>query len=229
MPGGGLLSLMNEAFLTSLALSLKVSVVATICVVLTGLPTAYLLARKNFQGRELLDMVFTLPLVLPPTVTGYYLVLLFGRNGLLGGPLYRATGYNIMFTWQAAALAAFVVALPLMIKTARAAMASVDESLIKASYTLGHTKTATALYVVLPLAAKGIVAGVGLAFARALGEFGATLMLAGNITGRTDTVPLAIYSKAASGDWDEANIMVAVFTLVCGVLLYATNRLQRPS
>lgn len=220
---------MSESFLHSLLLSLRVSLVATVFVVVVGLPIAYVLARKNFRGREVIDMLFTLPLVMPPTVTGYYLVLVFGRNGLIGAPLYSATKYSIMFTWQAAALAAFTVALPLMIKTSRAAIASVDESLVRVSCTLGHTELSTALRVILPLAAKGIAAAAGLAFARALGEFGATLMLAGNITGRTDTVPIAIYSMAARGDWSEANVMVALFTVVCAGLLYATNRLQRTS
>lgn len=217
---------MSNSFFISLMLSIKVSLVATFLVFVTGLPVAYMLARKNFRGREAIDMLFTLPLVLPPTITGYYLVLLLGRNGLVGAPLYRVTGFSVMFTWQAAAIAAFVVSLPLMVKTARAAIASVDESFIRASYTLGHAEAKTALFVVLPLAGRGIAAGLALAFARALGEFGATLMLAGNIPGRTDTVPIAIYSKAASGDWSEANLMVVLFTAISAALLYFTNRLQ---
>lgn len=217
---------MNEAFLSSLLLSLKVSALATLGVAGVGGPLAYALARGPFRGREALDMLLTLPLVLPPTVTGYYLVLLLGRGGLVGGPLYRLTGWSVMFTWEAAAVASFVVALPLMIKTARAAFEAVDRRMLHASATLGHSEWRTALRVTVPLAWRGLVAGVALSFARALGEFGATLMLAGNIPGRTDTVPLAIYTSAASGDWAGANLMVAAFTLVSGALLYMTNRLH---
>jgi molybdate transport system permease protein len=213
----------NSAFF-SMRLSLQVAAVATAMVLVIGLPVAYLLASKRFRGRETLDMLLTLPLVLPPTVTGYYLVEVFGRNGMIGGLISRLTGWSIMFTWQAAVLAAFTVSLPLMIKTARAAIESVDRNLINASYTLGHSELETALKVVIPLSKRGIVAGLVLSFARAAGEFGATLMLAGNIPGRTDTMPLAIYSLAASGDWSRANMMVLCLTIISGFFLYAANR-----
>ncbi len=218
---------MDNSLLFSMKLSVQVATVATIFVVIVGLSAAYLLARKNFPGKELLDILLTLPLVLPPTVTGYYLIVLFGRNGLLGRHLYAWTGWSIMFTWYAAVLASFVVALPLMVKAARAAIESVDKNLINASYTLGHSEWWTAVKVVFPLAGKGIIAGTILSFARAMGEFGATLMLAGNLPGRTNTMPLAIYSSAASGDWSEANTMALLFTLICGLFLYAANRLTK--
>jgi molybdate transport system permease protein len=218
---------MDNSLLFSLKLSVQVAAVATAFVVIIGLSAAYILARKNFPGKELLDILLTLPLVLPPTVTGYYLIVLFGRNGLLGRHLYDWTGWSIMFTWYAAVLASFVVALPLMVKIARAAIESVDENLIRASYTLGHNEYWTALKVILPLAKKGIIAGTILSFARAMGEFGATLMVAGNIPGRTNTMPLAIYSAAASGDRTQATIMVIVFTLICGLFLYAANKLSK--
>jgi molybdate transport system permease protein len=211
----------------SLRLSLQVAAVATIFVVVLGTAVAYLLGRKSFRGKEFVDVLFTLPLVLPPTVTGYLLIVLFGRNGLVGRPLYEATGWSVMFTWQAAALASFVVALPLMIKTARSAIESVDENLINASYTLGHSEWWTAVKVILPLAGKGIVAGTILSFARAMGEFGATLMLAGNIPGKTNTMPLAIYSEAASGDWSRAGMMVVLFAALSGAFLYTANRLTK--
>jgi molybdate transport system permease protein len=165
--------------------------------------------------------------VLPPTVIGYYLIVLFGRNGLLGNYIYSWTGFSIMFTWYAAVLASFVVALPLMIKTTRAAIESIDKDLINASYTLGHSAPATLFNIVLPLAQKGIIAGAVLSFARAMGEFGATLMIAGNIPGRTDTMPLAVYSAAGSGDWSKANLMVLFFTLISGSFLYVANRLGK--
>ena len=157
---------------------------ATLFVVIAGIGIAYLLAMKKFPGKDLLDTLFTLPLVLPPTVIGYYLIVLFGRNGLLGRSLYAATGFSIMFTWYAAVLASFVVALPLMIKTSRAAMESIDRNLVSASYTLGHSEFETFLKIILPLSKKGILAGTVLSFARAMGEFGATLMIAGNIPGK---------------------------------------------
>jgi len=182
---------------------------------------------KDFKGRELLDILFTLPLVLPPTVTGYYLIILFGRNGLIGKLLYQWTGWTVMFTWYAATLASFVVALPLMIKTTQAALESVDKNLINASYTLGHSELETALRVTLPLAKRGIFAGAVLSFARAMGEFGATLMIAGNIPGKTDTMPLSIYAHASSGDWTKANGMVVFFSLMSGLFLYIANRFTK--
>jgi molybdate transport system permease protein len=218
---------MDDTMLFSLKLSVQVATVATVFVVIVGLSAAYLLSRKNFFGKELLDILLTLPLVLPPTVTGYYLIVLFGRNGLLGQHLYAWTGWSIMFTWYAAVLASFVVALPLMVKTARAAIESVDENLIRASYTLGHSEYWTALKVIFPLARKGIIAGTILSFARAMGEFGATLMIAGNIPGKTNTMPLAIYSAAAGGDRSQATIMVIVFTLISGLFLYVASKLSR--
>jgi molybdate transport system permease protein len=188
---------------------------------------AYLLATKDFKGKELLDVLFTLPLVLPPTVTGYYLIILFGRNGFMGKSIYQWTGWSIMFTWYAATLASFVVALPLMIKTTKAAIESVDKNLINASYTLGHSEFETALRVTLPLAKMGILAGAVLSFARAMGEFGATLMIAGNIPGKTDTMPLSIYAHASSGDWSKANLMVIFFSLMSGLFLYIANRFTK--
>jgi molybdate transport system permease protein len=218
---------MDSSLLISLRLSLQVAATATLFVVVVGLAVAYVLARRSFPGKELLDMLFTLPLVLPPTVTGYCLVVLFGRNGALGRPVYLATGWSVMFTWYAAVLASFVVSLPLMIKTTRAAIESVDENLVRASYTLGHSESWTAFKVILPLARRGIIAGAVLSFARAMGEFGATLMLAGNIPGRTNTMPLAIYSAAAGGDRTQAAVMVLIFTVISGLFLYGANKMNR--
>ncbi len=200
---------------------------ATVFVILVGTGIAYVLARKEFRGRELADVLFTLPLVLPPTVTGYYLIMVFGKNGLVGKMIYEWTGFTIMFTWYAAALASFIVSLPLMIKTTRASIESVDKNLINASYTLGHGEAETALRVIFPLARKGIIAGAVLSFARAMGEFGATLMLAGDIPGRTDTMPLAIYSIASSGEWTKAHTMVILLTVMSGVFLYMANKYSR--
>jgi molybdate transport system permease protein len=216
-----------ESILFSVRLSMQVACISTSLIVLTGIPAAYLLARKEFRGREVLDMLFTLPLVLPPTVTGYYLIILFGRNGLLGGFVYQWTGWTIMFTWYAAVLASYVVALPLMIKTARAAIESVDTNLINASYTLGNSEIKTTLKVILPLAKRGIIAGAVLSFARSMGEFGATLMLAGNLPGKTETMPIAIYSLSGSGEWNKAHGLVILMTLISGLFLYIANRYSK--
>ena len=218
---------MDESVLFSLRLSLQVAIVATVLVVLVGTGMSFVLARKSFRGKEILDILLTLPLVLPPTVTGYYLILFMGRNGLLGKYLYGWTGWSIMFTWYAAVLASFIVALPLMIKTTRAAIESVDQNLINVSHTLGHGEFKTFFKVILPLSKKGMIAGAVLSFARAMGEFGATLMVAGNIPGKTATMPIAIYTSASSGDWAKANGMVIFFTLVSASFLYIANRLSK--
>jgi molybdate transport system permease protein len=215
--------------LSALGLSLRVATVATAANALVGIPLAYLLARRTFRFRWLVDLLITLPLILPPTVTGYYLIVLLGRRGWLGGPLYALTGWNVTFTWYAAVVAAAVMALPLLVRTTQAAFASVDRDLERAAFTLGRSEWRTLLEVTVPLARNGILAGLVLAFARALGEFGATLMLAGNIPGRTTTVPLAIYSAVQTGESAEAAGLVLALTLVsCGVILAAT-RLGRPA
>lgn len=206
-------------------LSVQVAVVATLLNGLFGIPLAYLLARRRFWGRGLVDLLVTLPLVLPPTVTGYYLIVLLGRRGVLGAPLYEVTGWSIAFTWYAAVVAATVMALPLLVRTARAAIESVDRDLERAGWTLGRSEWRTALEVTLPLARNGLIAGLVLAFARALGEFGATLMLAGNIPGKTATAPLAIYTAVQTGERGEALILVALLTALSCVVLLAAGRL----
>jgi molybdate transport system permease protein len=209
----------------ALALSVRVAVLATLVTGLVGIPLAYALARRRFRGKALVDLGVTLPLVLPPTVTGYYLIVLLGRRGWLGAPIYAATGWTIAFTWYAAVVAATVMALPLLVRTARAAIESVDRDLEKAAYTLGRSEWRTTLEVTLPLARNGILAGLVLAFARALGEFGATLMLAGNIPGVTTTVPLAIYTAVQTGEQDTVLVLVGLLTALSCAVLIAAGRL----
>jgi molybdate transport system permease protein len=211
----------------ALQLSLLVVGAATIAVAALGLALAYLLAKFDFRGKELLDAVLTMPLVLPPTVTGYYLIVLLGKNGLLGSFIYEWTGRTLLFTWQGAAVAAAVVALPLMIKASRASIESIDPNYETASYTLGKGKLETFLRITLPLARRGIIAGLILSFARALGEFGATLMVAGNIPGKTQTMPLAIYEAVAAGDDRRAQILALILTAVSIAAVYLTNRISR--
>ena len=221
---------MDPQALFSITLSLKVATTATLAVTLTGIPLAYLLARKDFPGKHLLDALVTLPLIFPPTVTGYLLLLLLGRRGPVGNLLYRLGGISILFTWYAAVVASGVAALPLMVKSAKAAMEAVDPRLIMASYTLGKGERATFFRVILPLARGGIVAGIVVAFARAMGEFGATLMLAGNIPFKTNTIPLEIYSAVSSARFYRANLLVVVTTFISLGVIYTVNRLghRRP-
>ncbi|MGI8565113.1 MAG: molybdate ABC transporter permease subunit [Pyrinomonadaceae bacterium] len=208
-------------------LSLLVVGVATIIVAALGLGAAFILAKRNFPGKELLDAALTLPLVLPPTVTGYYLIVLLGRRGLVGSYLYELTGWTLTFTWQGAAVAAIVLAFPLMVKASRAAIESVNPQYEIASYTLGKSELETFFRITLPLARRGILAGLILSFARALGEFGATLMLAGNIPGRTQTMPLAIYEAVTAGEERQAQALALLLTIVSIVAVYATNKLSR--
>lgn len=211
----------------SLRLSLLVVSVTTVIVGALGLAFAYLLAKRDFRGKELLDALLTMPLVLPPTVTGYYLIVLLGRRGIIGSWIYDLTGWTFAFTWQGAVIAAVVVSLPLMIKASRASIESVNPNYEIASYTLGKGKLETFLRITLPLAKRGIFAGLVLSFARALGEFGATLMIAGNIPGKTQTMPLAIYEAVASGEEQRAQILALILTAVSVAAVYLTNKISR--
>ncbi|OQX04584.1 MAG: molybdenum ABC transporter permease subunit [Desulfobulbaceae bacterium A2] len=215
-------------FLTSLAplsLSLQVAGLATICALLLGSGCALLTARCRFPGRDLLDAVLTLPLVLPPTVLGYYLIVLWGRQGWLGAWLHQHLGFSLMFTWQGAVLAATVVSFPLMYKSARAAFEGVDRQFEQAARILGDSETAVFLRITLPLASRGIVAGAMLAFARAMGDFGTTLMVAGNIPGKTQTAALAVFDAVQSGHDLVANGLVMVMSAICVLILVTTSRL----
>ncbi|MEO8650207.1 MAG: molybdate ABC transporter permease subunit [Acidobacteriota bacterium] len=211
----------------SVQISLLVVTIATIVVAVVGLSFAYLLARYDFFGKELLDALLTMPLVLPPTVTGYYLIVLLGRRGLLGSPIYDLTGWSFAFTWQGAVIAAVVVALPIMIKASRASIESVGRNFEDASYTLGKGRLETFFRITLPLAKRGVIAGIVLSSARALGEFGATLMLAGNIPGKTQTMPLAIYEAVSTGADIRASLLAVILTVVSVTAVYLTNKMTR--
>ena len=209
---------------SALGLSLKVAGWATAINLLLGVALGALLARRRFPGRELLDAVLTLPMVLPPTVLGYYLLVLVGRNGPLGGWLQSHFGISLVFTWQGAVIAAAVASLPLVFKPSRAAFEDVDRQLEQAARTLGASEAAVFFRITLPLAWRGILAGLLLAFARAMGEFGATLMVAGSIPGRTQTLSIAIYEAVQVGHDGKANALVILTSVVCiGVLLLAAR------
>jgi len=207
-----------------LKLTLKVSLTATACACLAGIVAGFALSRRNMPGRELLDAICTLPLVLPPTVIGYYLLVIFGRRGIVGQWLLEHFDITLVFTWQGAVLAAAVVAFPLVCKAARTAFEGVDEGLENAARTLGACEGRVFMRVSLPLAWRGIVSGTMLALARAMGEFGATLMIAGNLPGRTQTLSLAVYEAVQAGRDDEATFLVILTSLVCVTLLLASGK-----
>ena len=207
--------------LSVILLTLKVAGIATVVSSVLGILTAWCIARRPFPGRTWVDALCALPLVLPPTVIGYYLILLVGRRGLVG-PWLAEFGINLMFSWQGAVVAATVVVFPLIYKSARAALEAVDHNLENAARTLGASEWKVFVRVSLPLAWRGILAGVMLAFARGMGEFGATLMIAGNLPGRTQTLSLAIYSAFQAGDDAQALTLVIVTSLLCmGILILA--------
>ncbi len=209
----------------ALALSLKVAGLATLLAGLAGVATGFVLARGRFPGRDVLDTLLTLPMVLPPTVLGYYLLVLLGRQGALGGWLQAQWGINLIFSWQGAVIAAAVVAFPLVFKPARAAFEAVDGQLEQAAQVLGISRLAVFFRITLPLAWRGILAGILLAFARALGEFGATLMVAGSIPGKTQTLSIAVYEAVQAGQDNVANLLVAVISAVCISVLLAAGYL----
>lgn len=212
----------------ALGLSLKVAFWATFLNLLLGIAVGFLLARRNFPGRDLLDTALTLPMVLPPTVLGYYLLVLFGRNGTIGQWLNHAFDIRLIFTWQGAVLAAMVVTFPLVFKPARAAFESVNPQLEQAARVLGLSESAVFLRVTLPLAWRGLLVGLLLAFARALGEFGATLMIAGSIPGQTQTLSIAVYEAVQAGNDSLANQLVLLISTVCITVLWTTSRLAKP-
>ena len=216
---------MSEIDWFPLVLSLRVALIATVFVVVLGVALGWLLARKRFFGREFLDAAVTLPLVLPPTVLGYYLLVLLGRRSLFGRAIESLTGQSLVFTWRGAVIAAGIGALPLVVKTSRTAIASVDTNLEDAARTLGQSEWRVFRRVTMPLASRGIIAAGMLAFARALGDFGATLMVAGNIPGKTQTAAIAIFDASQAGRDRYALILVLILSAVTLLLVYTTNKL----
>lgn len=218
---------MEENVFSALYLSLKVAFWAVALNLFFGTALAWILARYRFVGRDLLDTIFTLPMVLPPTVMGYYLLVLLGRNGFLGQWLKEIFNIQLIFTWQGAVLAATVVTFPLVFKPARVAFESVNKQLEYAAHTLGLNGMAVFWRVTLPLAWQGILSGLLLAFARALGEFGATLMIAGSIPNQTQTLSIAIYEAVQAGDDRSAAYLVLLISIVCISILWITSYLAK--
>jgi molybdate transport system permease protein len=189
---------------------------------------AYAIARSRFPGRDFLDAAMTLPMVMPPTVLGYYILVLVGRGGPIGAWLESTFGITLIFTWQGAVIASAIVAFPLAYKAAATAFEGVDPQYEQAARVLGKSEWAVFLRVTLPLAWRGILAGAMLAFARAMGEFGATLMVAGSIPGKTQTLSIAVYEAVQAGKDDVANFLVIVTSAVCITILVASGKLLKP-
>jgi molybdate transport system permease protein len=207
-------------------LSLRVAFVSTIFALAIGLWLAYLLANRRFRGKELLDAAVTLPLVLPPTVLGYYLLVLLGRHSPIGSAYEWIFGSPLVFSWQAAVVAAFFHSGPLLIKSARAAFESVDHSFERAARTLGASEWKLFWRVTMPLALRSVSAAAALGFARALGDFGVTIMIAGNIPDRTQTMSVAIYDAVEAGNGELARVLVLVISAIALAILFLANRLS---
>jgi molybdate transport system permease protein len=217
-PGGRMDIFSDQGLIFSILLTLKVAGVATLSAGVLSLAQAWLLTGNRIPGSRWVDAVCALPLVLPPTVIGYCLILLIGRRGILGQWLAEF-GINLIFSWQGAVVAATVVIFPLCYRSARAALESVDHSLEDAARTLGASEPRIFLRVSMPLAWRGIFAGITLAFARGMGEFGATLMIAGNLPGKTQTLALAIYDSFQAGNDDRALVLVLLTSGLCATML----------
>lgn len=210
-----------------LGLSLAVAGIATVCAFVAGVPLAWVLARRRFPGRGLLEVVVLLPMVLPPTVIGYYLLLAVGRRSAVGQAVEALAGRPLVFTPAAAVLATFVAAAPFLVRSAQGGFEQVDAVYEDAARTLGRSERAIFLTVTVPLAWRGILAGTALCFARAMGEFGATLMLAGNIPGRTQTASLAVYDAVQAGDLHRATTLAMILSAVTGATLWLLTRAGR--
>jgi molybdate transport system permease protein len=216
----------------AILLSLKVAIVATLVSLPFGLGVAYLMTYRQFRGKVALDVAVNLPLTLPPVVIGYILLLLLGQKGFIGRYLLQPLGIRLIFTWKAAVIATAVVGFPLMVRSIRLGMESVDERLIQAARTLGAGWFDTILTVIIPLSLRGIAAGSALMFARGLGEFGATIVVAGNIPGVTQTIPLAIYEYASSPDGDRMALALCLVSVLISVVVlllheYLNRRIAR--
>ncbi|MEG0855945.1 MAG: molybdate ABC transporter permease subunit [Terrisporobacter sp.] len=212
-----------DAGLTPLYISIKTSLLATFITFFIGIGSAYLVAHYKGKWRGLIDSIFTLPLVLPPTVLGFFLLLFFGKNGPMG-KLLALMDSSIIFTWTATVIAAVVVAFPMMYRSSRSAFEQIDNDLIAAAQTLGLSNWKIFYKIAIPLAWPGIIGGVVLSFARALGEFGATLMIAGNIPGKTQTMPLAIFFKVQAMDYKGAMLWVMTIVVISIGMIIILNK-----
>ncbi|GAM11119.1 molybdenum transport system permease protein ModB [Geobacter sp. OR-1] len=222
----------TSAEYTAILLSLKVSIVATLLSLPFGFSAAYVMTYRKFRGKFVLDLIVNLPLTLPPVVIGYILLVVLGQNGVIGKQILQPLGIKLIFTWKAAVIATAVVGFPLLVRSIRIGMETIDQGLVQASRTLGAGWFDTVMTVILPLSLRGVIAGSALMFARGLGEFGATIIVAGNIPGVTQTIPLAIYEYASSPDGDRMALALCVVSVVISVVVllfheYLSRRMIR--
>jgi molybdate transport system permease protein len=213
--------------MTALRLSLQIASVSTILAIIVGVPIALLLARVRFRGRGIISALVLVPIFLPPSVMGFYLLQLVGRQSIVGSALERVFDFSLVFHWSGAVLAAFVASTPFLIRTAQAGFESVDLRYEEVARTLGRSEVAIFWTVTMPLAWKALLAGVALALARAMGEFGATLMVAGNIPGKTQTMSIAIYDAVQANRLNDAHVLALTLALVTLGLLVGVGVFAR--
>lgn len=213
--------------LSPLFLSLRVALLATALTAIAGIAGGWLLARTRFPGRGIVEALASLPIVLPPTVLGYYLLVIAGRRSPIGRGWEAVTGSPLVFTWRGAVLAAAVAALPFCLRTVRAAVEAVDERYEQAARVMGLSRGRIAFQVTLPLARRGLYAGVTLGFARALGDFGTTIMVAGNIPGSTQTMPIAVYDAVQAFRYTHAGALAGILSAIAVAVLVVVQRLER--
>ncbi len=218
---------MMESILTPVIISLKVAFVATGIVIIFGIALAWIFCRYSFKGKSVLETIILLPMCLPPTVVGYGMLIVMGKNGPLGKLTEAVFGGTLVFTWQGAAIGAAIVALPLMYESAKAGFLNVDITCIEAAKIFGASDRYIFFHIVLPMAFDSIISGVILAFTRALGEFGASLMVAGNIPGKTQTIPIAIYFAMESGNRTQGNVLVAIVVVFSFIMVFWLNRWKK--
>ena len=216
---------MNRAeIMAPILLSLKIAVISTFITLILGLILAYVFTKHEFLFKDGLEVILTLPMTLPPTIMGYILLLLFSRKGPIGKILYNAFDINVIFTWVAGCIAAVVVSLPLMYQSIKSSFLSTDPVYENVARTLGKSEFEIFTKVTIPLALPGIVSGIVLSFSRAIGEFGATLMVAGNIPGKTETIPLAIFYAVESNNRQKANLLMAIVIGFSFINIYLLNK-----
>lgn len=212
-------------FFTPVGLSLQVAILAMIVVFLLGTATAYWMARREFKGKVLLETLFLLPIVLPPTVIGFILLMLFGSSSIVGQMIIALFDQSIIFTWFAAVIASSVVAFPLMYQAAKVGFLNVDKTVEEQAQVDGASQSQVFFKITLPLVTTALISGTILSFARAIGEFGATLMIAGNIPGRTQTLPTAIYVEMQAGNYTLVWLWVASIVLISFIMLFIVRKL----
>lgn len=213
--------------LKPIILSLKIASISTVITLIIGVFLGRVLTRYDFKGKNVLEVLLVLPMVLPPSVTGYGLLILLGRNGIIGRFFYDWFGISFLFDWKSAILAATIVSLPLMFQSCKTAFLSVNPVLENAARTLGANERDVFWKVAFPIAWPSIISGIVLSFSRAIGEFGATLMVAGNIPGKTQTIPIAIYFASDAGDYATANTLVLIVISFSFCVIYGLNHFMK--